>query len=68
MPRHVPSLPPQTCEFIEEEESHLREELLAHPLGIYNEITATAGACIWLGTSAGMVDVAVGRRHANHID
>lgn len=34
---------PQTCEFIEEEESHLREELLAHPLGIYNEITATAG-------------------------
>ncbi|PRW58999.1 putative histone-lysine N-methyltransferase ATXR3 isoform X1 [Chlorella sorokiniana] len=33
-----------TCEFIEEEESHLREELLAHPLGIYNEITATAEA------------------------
>lgn len=48
-PSYPAALPPQTCEFIEEEESHLREELLAHPLGIYNEITATAGAHTWLG-------------------
>ena len=34
----------QTCEYIEEEEAHLKEDLLAHPLGIYNEATATAGA------------------------
>lgn len=33
----------QTCEFVEEEEAHLKEDLLAHPLGIYNELTATAG-------------------------
>lgn len=35
----------QICEFVEEEEAHLKEELLAHPQGIYNEATATAGAC-----------------------
>jgi len=28
---------------VEEEEAHLKEDLLNHPLGIYNEVTATAG-------------------------
>ncbi|KAL4445829.1 hypothetical protein ABPG77_009028 [Micractinium sp. CCAP 211/92] len=32
------------CEFIEEEEAHLKEDLLNHPQGIYNEVTATAEA------------------------
>lgn len=32
------------CEFIEEEEAHLKEDLLSHPQGIYNEVTATAEA------------------------
>ncbi|EFN57451.1 hypothetical protein CHLNCDRAFT_142939 [Chlorella variabilis] len=32
------------CEYIEEEEAHLKEDLLGHPLGIYNEASATAEA------------------------
>lgn len=39
--RHIACL--QVCEYIEEEESHLKEDLLAHPLGIYNETSATIG-------------------------
>lgn len=35
------------CEYIEEEEAHLKEDLLAHPLGIYNQASATAGG--WVG-------------------
>ena len=36
-----PLVPTQVCEFIEEEEAHLRAELLAQ--GTYNEATATVG-------------------------
>ncbi|KAL4859889.1 Histone-lysine N-methyltransferase [Chlorella vulgaris] len=32
------------CGYIEEEEAHLKEDLLAHPLGIYNEASATIEA------------------------
>ncbi len=39
----LPSLLVQACEFIEEEEASLQRELLAHPLGIYNEASAAVG-------------------------
>lgn len=34
------------CEFLELEQRCLYNELLAHPLGIYNSVTAEAGASV----------------------
>jgi hypothetical protein len=42
---HVLPANVQICGYIEEEEAHLKEDLLAHPLGIYNEASATIGSC-----------------------
>lgn len=41
----VPHPGVQILEYIEEEEAHLKEDLLAHPLAIYTEASASAGMC-----------------------
>lgn len=36
------------CEYLEQEQASLCSDLLKHPLGIYTEATASAGATTWL--------------------